>query len=129
MMMEAMGLHVPGAAFANPGTKLRQELTRAAVHRLAAIGWTGRTTARSAAVVDEKAIVNAAIGLLATGGSTNHLHPSARIARAAGIVDRLGGFDRLSRAVPLSRGLSQRLGRREPVRDRGRPRLRDPPSC
>ena len=41
MMMEVMGLHIPGAAFVNPGTKLRQELTRAAVHRLAEIGWDG----------------------------------------------------------------------------------------
>jgi phosphogluconate dehydratase len=48
MMMEMMGLHVPGAAFVNPGTKLRQELTRAAVHRLAEIGWAGTIIARSA---------------------------------------------------------------------------------
>ena len=59
MMMELMGLHVPGAAFVNPGTPLRQALTRAAVHRLAAIGRAATTTARSAACVDEKAIVNA----------------------------------------------------------------------
>src|SRR5437868_12557847 len=68
MMMELMGLHVPGAAFANPGTKLRQELTRAAVHRLAEIGWNGNDYRGLGNIVDEKAIVNAAIALLATGG-------------------------------------------------------------
>ncbi len=101
MMMEAMGLHVPGAAFANPGTKLRQELTRAAVHRLAAIGWAGNDYRPIGHVVDEKAIVNAAIVLLATGGSTNHLIHLPAIARSAGIVIDWEDFDRLSRAVPL----------------------------
>ena len=59
MMMEVMGLHVPGAAFVNPGTKLRQELTRAAVHRLAAIGWGGNDYRPLGKCVDERAIVNA----------------------------------------------------------------------
>ncbi|NWM24804.1 phosphogluconate dehydratase, partial [Escherichia coli] len=86
MMMEAMGLHMPGAAFANPGTKLRQELTRAAVHRLAEIGWNGDDYRPIGHVVDEKAIVNAAIVLLATGGSTNHLIHVPAFARAAGIT-------------------------------------------
>ena len=66
MMMEVMGLHIPGAAFINPGTKLRQELTRAAVHQLAKIGWDGNDYRPLGRVVDEKAIVNAAVGLLAT---------------------------------------------------------------
>jgi phosphogluconate dehydratase len=101
MMMEAMGLHVPGAAFANPGTKLRQELTRAAVHRLAEIGWDGNDYRPIGEVVDEKAIVNAAVVLLATGGSTNHLIHVPAIARAAGVVIDWDDFDRLSRAVPL----------------------------
>lgn len=101
MMMEAMGLHVPGAAFANPGTKLRQELTRAAVHRLADIGWNGNDYRPIGHVVDEKAIVNAAIALLATGGSTNHLIHVPAFARAAGIVIDWEDFDRLSRVVPL----------------------------
>ncbi len=101
MMMEAMGLHVPGAAFANPGTKLRQELTRAAVHRLADIGWNGNDYRPLGRCVDEKAIVNAAIVLLATGGSTNHLIHLPAIARSAGIVIDWEDFDRLSRAVPL----------------------------
>ena len=101
MMMEVMGLHMPGAAFANPGTKLRQELTRAAVHRLAEIGWNGENYRPLGECVDEKAIVNAAIGLLATGGSTNHLIHLPAIAAAAGIVIDWEDFDRLSRAVPL----------------------------
>ena len=101
MMMEVMGLHMPGAAFANPGTKLRQELTRAAVHRLAEIGWNGDSYRPLGECVDEKAIVNAAIGLLATGGSTNHLIHLPAIAAAAGIVIDWDDFDRLSRAIPL----------------------------
>ena len=101
MMMEAMGLHIPGAAFANPGTKLRQELTRAAVHRLAEIGWDGNDYRPNGRCVDEKSIVNAAIALLATGGSTNHLIHLPAIARAAGIAIDWEDFDRLSRTVPL----------------------------
>ncbi len=101
MMMEAMGLHVPGAAFANPGTKLRQELTRAAVHRLAEIGWGGNDYRPLGHCVDEKAIVNAAVALLATGGSTNHLIHLPAIARSAGVVIDWDDFDRLSRVVPL----------------------------
>ena len=101
MMMEIMGLHMPGAAFANPGTRLRQELTRAAVHRLAEIGWNGDQYRPLGECVDEKAIVNAAIGLLATGGSTNHLLHLPAIAASAGIMIDWEDFDRLSRAIPL----------------------------
>ena len=101
MMMEVMGLHMPGAAFVNPGTKLRQELTRAAVHRLAEIGQRGNDYRPLGRCVDEKAIVNAAVGLLATGGSTNHLLHIPAIARAAGVVIDWEDFDCLSRAVPL----------------------------
>ena len=101
MMMEVMGLHIPGAAFVNPGTKLRQELTRAAVHRLAEIGWDGNDYRPLGRVVDEKAIVNAAVGLLATGGSTNHAIHLPAIARAAGILIDWEDLDRLSAAVPL----------------------------
>ena len=99
MMMEMMGLHVPNAAFVNPGTKLRQALTRAAVHRLAEIGWDGNDYRPLGLVVDEKAIVNA--GLLATGGSTNHVIHLPAIARAAGIVLDWADIDRLSAVVPL----------------------------
>ena len=99
MMMELMGLHVPGAAFINPGTPLRQALTRAAVHRLAALA--REKTRPLSQVVDEKAIVNAAVGLLATGGSTNHAIHLPAIARAAGIVIDWQDLDQLSAAVPL----------------------------
>lgn len=100
MMMEVMGLHMPGAAFINPGTKLRTELTRAAVHRLAEIGPSGdyRPLGRC---VDEKAIVNACVGLLATGGSTNHAIHIPAIARAAGIKIDWQDLDELSAVVPL----------------------------
>jgi phosphogluconate dehydratase len=99
MMLELMGLHVPNAAFINPGTPLRQALTRAAVHRLAELARTGERPLGE--VVDEKAIVNAMVGLLATGGSTNHFIHLPAIARAAGIVIDWGDFAELSRAVPL----------------------------
>ncbi|RYD44954.1 MAG: phosphogluconate dehydratase, partial [Sphingomonadales bacterium] len=101
MMMELMGLHIPGSAFTNPGTKLRQELTRAATHRVAQIGWDGDDYRPLSRCVDEKAIVNAAIGLLATGGSTNHAIHLPAIARAAGIIIDWQDFDELSHAVPL----------------------------
>ncbi|HEX6374475.1 MAG TPA: phosphogluconate dehydratase [Allosphingosinicella sp.] len=101
MMMEVMGLHIPGAAFVNPGTKLRQELTRAAVHRLTRIGWGGNDYRPLGRCVDEKAIVNAVVGLLATGGSTNHAIHIPAIARAAGIVIDWEDLDAVSAAVPL----------------------------
>ncbi len=101
MMMEVMGLHVPGAAFVNPGTKLRQELTRAAIHRLAEIGWAGNDYRPLGRCVDEKAIVNAAVGLLATGGSTNHAIHIPAMARAAGVIFDWEDLDALSAAVPL----------------------------
>ncbi|WNO52452.1 phosphogluconate dehydratase [Stakelama saccharophila] len=101
MMMEAMGLHIPGAAFVNPGTKLRQELTRAAVQRVAQLSWDGDDYRPLGKCVDERAIVNAAVALLATGGSTNHLIHLPAIARSAGIVLDWEDFDRLSKVVPL----------------------------
>jgi phosphogluconate dehydratase len=101
MMMEVMGLHVPGAAFVNPGTKLRQALTRAAVQRLTSIGRDGDSYRPLGLCVDEKAIVNAAIGLLATGGSTNHTIHLPAIARAAGIIIDWQDLDELSDVVPL----------------------------
>ena len=101
MMMELMGLHIPGAAFVPPGTPLRQALTRAAVHRLAAIGKEGGDYRPLARVVDEKAIVNACAGLLATGGSTNHAIHLPAIARAAGIQLDWQDMDELSVAVPM----------------------------
>ena len=99
MMMEMMGLHVPGAAFVQPGSKLRKSLDRAAVHRLAALA--GTTTRTLAQVVDEKAIVNAIVGLLATGGSTNHAIHIPAMARAAGVVVDWNDMSDLSSVVPL----------------------------
>ncbi len=106
MMMEMMGLHIPGSSFVNPGNKLRQELTRAAVHRVTEIGWgVGGETADDyrplGHCIDEKAIVNATVGLLATGGSTNHMLHLPAIARAAGIIIDWDDMDELSGAVPL----------------------------
>ena len=101
MMMEMMGLHMPGSSFVNPGNKLRQELTRAAVHRVTEIGWQGDDYRALGHCIDEKAIVNAAVGLLATGGSTNHALHIPAIARAAGIVIDWDDLNDLSRAVPL----------------------------
>src|SRR5581483_6465407 len=99
MMMELMGLHVPNAAFINPGTPLRQALTRAAVHRLVELARSGERPLGQ--VVSEKGIVNAMVGLLATGGSTNHFIHLPAIARAAGIVIDWQDFADLSSAVPL----------------------------
>ncbi len=101
MMMEVMGLHVPGAAFVNPSDRLRAALTRAAVHRLADIGRDGGDYRPLGRCVDEKAIVNAAVGLLATGGSTNHAIHLPAIARAAGIVLDWTDLDELSAVTPL----------------------------
>ena len=99
MMMEMMGLHVPGAAFVNPNTPLRQALTKAAVHRLAGLAKAGERPLSE--VIDEKALVNAMAGLLATGGSTNHAIHLPAIARAAGIRIDWQDFHELSGAVPL----------------------------
>jgi len=99
MLMELMGLHIPNAAFINPGTPLRQALTRAAVHRLAELAKSSERPLGH--VVNERAIVNAMIGLLATGGSTNHMIHLPAIARAAGIKIDWQDFEELSGAVPL----------------------------
>ena len=101
MLMEVMGLHLPGAAFVNPGTPLRDALTRAAARRAAALWTHGRDYRPMAEVVDERAIVNAIVGLLATGGSTNHTIHLVAMARAAGIVIDWDDFNDLSAAVPL----------------------------
>ncbi|WP_028081976.1 phosphogluconate dehydratase [Solimonas soli] len=103
MLMEIMGLHLPGAAFVNPNTPLRDALTRAAAQRAAKItslGDGGQYTP-IAEIVDERAIVNAVVGLLATGGSTNHTIHLIAIAQAAGMLIDWGDFDALSGIVPL----------------------------
>ena len=101
MMLELMGLHMPAASFVPPNTPLRSALTRAAVHRLAAIGRESGDYRPMGRVVDEKAIVNAAVGLLCTGGSTNHAIHLPAMARAAGIKLDWQDLDELSSAVPL----------------------------
>ncbi len=101
MIMEVMGLMLPGAAFVNPNTPLRTALTRAAAQRVAQLTALGDAYTPLASVVDEKAIVNAMVGLLATGGSTNHTLHLVAMARAAGIQINWDDFDRLSPVVPL----------------------------
>ncbi len=109
MLLEAMGLQVPGTAFVNPGAALRDELTREALRTVL-----GRSSANGAApaadaapcppiglVVDERCIVNAMVALLATGGSTNHLIHWVAVARSAGILIDWDDFSALSDVVPL----------------------------
>ena len=96
MLLEAMGLHVPGTAFVNPGEALREDLTREAVRTVLGAG-----AAPIGELVDERCIVNAMVALLATGGSTNHLIHWVAVARAAGIVIDWDDFSALSDVVPL----------------------------
>ncbi|WP_241262943.1 phosphogluconate dehydratase [Parahaliea mediterranea] len=101
MLMEVMGLHVPGAAFENPGTALREQLTVAAAERLCKITALGNAYTPMAKVVDEKCIVNAIVALLATGGSTNHAIHWIAVARTAGIIVDWQDFSELSAITPL----------------------------
>jgi phosphogluconate dehydratase len=101
MLMEVMGLHMPGSAFVNPNTPLRDLLTAAATRRAAKITSLGDEYSPLAFVVNEEAIVNAIVGLLATGGSTNHTLHLVAMARAAGITIDWNDFSELSDAVPL----------------------------
>jgi phosphogluconate dehydratase len=101
MLMEVMGLHLPGSAFVPPNTPLRDALTAAAAKRAVAIGAQGSEYTPVGRVVDERAIVNAIVGLLATGGSTNHTIHLVAVARAAGITIDWDDFESLSDAVPL----------------------------
>ena len=100
MLMEAMGLHVPGTAFIQPQQGLREELTREAVRTALGIVKERRYTPIGR-LVDERCIVNAMAALLATGGSTNHLIHWVAVARAAGIVIDWNDFSELSGVVPL----------------------------
>ena len=101
MMMEIMGLHLPGSSFINPYTPLRDELTKAAAKQVLKFTAMGDDYRPIAHMVSEKAIINAVIGLLATGGSTNHTMHLIAIARASGIILNWDDFDRLSKAIPL----------------------------
>ena len=101
MMMEMMGLHLPGSAFIHPGTPLREALVAAAPRRAVETADRGNAYTPMAQVVDEKCIVNAMVGLMATGGSTNHTLHLVAMARAAGIEIDWEDFDAVSRATPL----------------------------
>ena len=101
MLLEAMGLHVPGAAFESPGTEAREAFTRQALRTVLDIGKRGNRFTPIGKLVDERCIVNAMVALLATGGSTNHLIHWVAIARSAGILIDWSDFDELSSVVPL----------------------------
>jgi len=101
MLMEFMGLHLPGSSFINPDTPLREALTREATRRALAITGTGNEFTPVGHVIDEKAIVNGVIGLHTTGGSTNHVMHLVAIAKAAGIILTLEDLSDLADCTPL----------------------------
>ncbi|WP_158880976.1 phosphogluconate dehydratase [Rhodanobacter sp. L36] len=101
MLMEIMGLHLPGASFEPPDTPLRDALTADVVRRIGAFSAPGENLLPVGHIIDERAIINGVIGLHATGGSTNHLLHLVAIAHAAGIQLRWDDFDALSRVIPL----------------------------
>jgi phosphogluconate dehydratase len=101
MMMEFMGLQLPGGSFVNPNTDLREALTSEAVRQVLEITHTGNNYRPIGEIVNEKSIINGIIGLLATGGSTNHTIHLVAIAAAAGIKIDWDDFSELSRVVPL----------------------------
>jgi phosphogluconate dehydratase len=101
MLMEAMGLHLPGASFVNPNTPLRDALTSAATKRALAITALGNDYTPIALVLDERAFVNGIVALHATGGSTNHVIHLIAMAHAAGIELTISDFAELSEVVPL----------------------------
>ncbi|GGE26235.1 phosphogluconate dehydratase [Primorskyibacter flagellatus] len=101
MLMEFMGLHLPGASFVNPGTPLRDALTVAGVERAMEITALGNDYRPAGKVLDEKAFVNGIVGLMATGGSTNLVLHMPAMARAAGVLLELEDFDDISAATPL----------------------------
>jgi len=100
LLVEVMGLHMPGAAFINPNTPLRDELTRAATEQVVKLSKPNGGTLGLADMVDEKSIVNALVALLVTGGSTNHTIHWVAIARAAGIIIDWNDYAELSSVVP-----------------------------
>ncbi|MBZ9702937.1 MULTISPECIES: phosphogluconate dehydratase [unclassified Mesorhizobium] len=101
MLMEIMGLHTPGASFVNPGTPLRDALTREATKRALAITALGNAYTPVGRMIDERSIVNGVVGLHATGGSTNHTIHLIAMAAAAGIALTWQDISDLSEAVPL----------------------------
>uniref|UniRef100_UPI0035BE41BD dihydroxy-acid dehydratase domain-containing protein n=1 Tax=Spongiibacter tropicus TaxID=454602 RepID=UPI0035BE41BD len=101
LLMEAMGLQLPGGSFVNPGTPLREALNREAVHQLCRVSSVSASPKPLGDIVDVRAIVNAMVVLLASGGSTNHGIHLIAIARAAGFIINWSDLDALSRVVPL----------------------------
>jgi phosphogluconate dehydratase len=99
MLMELMGVHLPGTAFVNPDTPLREALTRQAALQAIVLARAGE--APLSQVIDERAVVNGVVGLMATGGSTNHTLHLIAMARAAGVVLTWDDFDAISRVTPL----------------------------
>jgi phosphogluconate dehydratase len=99
ILMEMMGLHLPGAAFVNPGSPLREALTRAAAQRAVALGREGAS--RFGEMIDARSLVNAVVGLLATGGSTNHTLHLVAMAMAVGYDLRWEDMAKLSAVTPL----------------------------
>lgn len=101
LVVEVMGLHLPGASFVNPGTPLRDALTRAAARQVTRITDLGDNYTPIGEVLDAKALVNGLVALLATGGSTNHTMHLVAVARAAGYIVNWDDFSDLSNATPL----------------------------
>ncbi|HEX5160688.1 MAG TPA: phosphogluconate dehydratase, partial [Steroidobacteraceae bacterium] len=101
MLMEMMGLHIPGAAFVNPNTPLRHALTVAAAQRVAQTTALGKDYLPFVEVVDERSFVNAIVGLMATGGSTNHVIHLVAMARAVGLTITWDDMADVSRVTPL----------------------------
>ena len=101
MVLEAMGLQLPGSSFVNPDTPLRDALTVAAAEHVAKIARTSRQPLPLADVIDERSFVNAIVALLASGGSTNLCIHLVAMARAAGLIITWSDFDALSKVTPL----------------------------
>ena len=101
MLMEIMGLHLPGSTFVNPGTKLRDEITKASAKQAMSISTLGNRYTPIGKIYDEKAVVNGVVGLLATGGSTNHTMHVVAMAAAAGIALTWDDLAELSKVIPL----------------------------
>ncbi len=101
MLMEIMGLHLPGSTFVNPGTQLRDAITKASAKQAMSISALGNQYTPIGKIYDEKAVVNGVVGLLATGGSTNHTMHVVAMAAAAGIALTWDDLAELSKVIPL----------------------------
>lgn len=101
LVVEMMGLHLPGSSFVNPGTELRDALTKAAARQVTRLTDLGANYTPIGQIVDVKAVVNGIVGLLATGGSTNHTMHLVAVARSAGFIVNWDDFEDLSKATPL----------------------------